>query len=487
MSNTPEVRDLECLLSTKLNGRKVIECTTRHLTAVGDNYGSTMLALDVKLSPADGEEEFLQLVAKMCPTNQMLLEIFQVNITFTKEMAIYMVSVPEFLRLQADEGCPDDEKLDVFIECYGSRTSLSPTEASVDADAVILLENIKIKGYTVGDRAKGFDLEHTELILRNVAKFHAAPIALRHKDAQLFDQKVRAHLKKIDIDEGLTSEAAAEMKKKQFQAFENELKSIPEVLSLYDIIARQLEMCQERQRDLNFYEENIFNTICHNDLWVNNVMIAYDAAGKPSRVKIFDFQLIMYASMSLDVLFFLFTSVQNDILLENFDNFLKFYFDEFCKSLKFFGCPLDDFTWEKFNEDINKQAPYELYHITSMIKILLIDKQKMAEKEEITDDTFYDAEMVGPNYYEKLKLIILEYKKRNWLIEFNEDINKQAPYELYHITSMIKILLIDKQKMAEKEEITDDTFYDAEMVGPNYYEKLKLIILEYKKRNWLIE
>lgn len=107
-------------------------------------------------------------------------------------------------------------------------------------------------------------------------------------------------------------------------------------------------MCQERQGDLDYYEENPFNTICHNDLWVNNVMIAYDDRGKPTRVKIFDFQLIMYASLSIDVLFFLFTSVQNDILLEHFEYFLKFYFDEFCKSLKYFGCSLDDFTWEKY-------------------------------------------------------------------------------------------------------------------------------------------
>uniref|UniRef100_A0A1L8DNF4 Putative juvenile hormone-inducible protein n=1 Tax=Nyssomyia neivai TaxID=330878 RepID=A0A1L8DNF4_9DIPT len=413
MSNIPEVRDLVGLLTPKLNGKKVMECTTRYLTSVGDNYGSTMLALDVKLCSMAGQEEYLQLVAKMCPTNQMLLEIFQVDITFTKEMAIYMMSVPAFLALQEDQKCPESEKLDVFIKCYGSRTSLAPCATFVDADAVLLLENIKIKGYSVGDRSKGFDMDHTELILRNIAKFHAAPIALRHKNPQLFEQNVRLHLKKIDIDEGLTSEAAAEMKK----AFENELKSIPEVLSLYDVIERQLEMCQERQRDLTYYEENVFNTICHNDLWVNNVMIAYDDDGKPERVKIFDFQLVMYASMSLDVLFFLFTSVQDDILQENFDDFLKFYFEEFCSSLQFFGCPLDEFTWEKFLDDINRQAPYELYHITSMIKILLIDKQKMAEKTEITDDTFYDAEMVGPNYYEKLKLIILEYKKRNWLIE----------------------------------------------------------------------
>ncbi|XP_059616957.1 uncharacterized protein LOC132261924 isoform X2 [Phlebotomus argentipes] len=414
MSDTPEVKDLAVLLTPKLVGRKVKECTTKHLTAVGDNYGSTMLSLSVTMTSSDGSEEGrLELVAKMCPTNKMLLDIFQVNITFTKEMAVYTASVPEFLRLQEETECPEEEKLDVFIECYGSRASLDPESESVDGDAVLLLENMKVKGYSVGERSKGFDMEHTKLILKNMAKFHAAPIALRYKKPAIFEEKVRVHLKKIDIDEGLTSEVSAQMK----LALDNELKSIPEVLQIFDQIDRQFEMCQERQRDLNYYEENPFNTICHNDLWVNNVMIAYDDYGSPTRVKIFDFQLIMYASLSIDVLFFLFTSVQNDILLENFEKFLKFYFNEFCNSLKYFGCPVEDFSWEKFLDDINRQAPYELYHLVAMTKILLIDKQKMAQKNEITDDTFYDAEMVGPNYYDKLKLIILEYKKRHWLIE----------------------------------------------------------------------
>ncbi|GAB0093276.1 uncharacterized protein DMENIID0001_083570 [Sergentomyia squamirostris] len=411
----PEVRDLTTLLTPKLNGKKVMKCMTKYLTAVGDNYGSTMLSLSVNVGSGEdiNDEQSLELVAKMCPTNKMLLEIFQVDITFTKEISIYTVSVPEFLRLQEEQGCPEDEKLDVFIKCYGSRTSLDATAMKVDSDAVLLLENVKIQGYTVGDRSKGFDREHTELILRNVAKFHAAPIALRYKNREIFEKKVHSHLKKIDIDTGLTSEAWTEMKK----SLENELKSIPEVLPFFDMITHQFDMCQERQRDLDFYEENPFNTICHNDLWVNNVMIAYDESGKPVRVKIFDFQLIMYASLSLDVLFFLFTSVQNDTLLENFDYFLKFYFDEFCKSLQFFGCPVDDFTWNTFIKDIDKQAPYEFYHIVAMTKILLIDKQKMAEQDEITDDTFSSSEFVGPNYYEKLRLIVLEFSKRNWLIK----------------------------------------------------------------------
>lgn len=52
----------------------------------------------------------------------------------------------------------------------------------------------------------------------------------------------------------------------------------------------------------------------------------------------------------------------------------------------------------------------------------------MAEKKEITDDTFSDADMVGPNYYEKLKLLILEYKKRNWLIKWAEAIVNDDPW-----------------------------------------------------------
>lgn len=64
--------------------------------------------------------------------------------------------------------------------------------------------------------------------------------------------------------------------------------------------------------------------------------------------------------------------------------------------------------------DLN--APYELYHILIMTKVLLIDSKKMAELDDFVDDAFFDANMVGPDYYQKLKLIVKEFEKRNWLV-----------------------------------------------------------------------
>lgn len=40
----------------------------------------------------------------------------------------------------------------------------------------------------------------------------------------------------------------------------------------------------------------------------------------------------------------------------------------------------------------------------------------MKNASEITDDFMINADLIGPEYYAKLKLIVLEFEKRNWII-----------------------------------------------------------------------
>lgn len=90
-----------------------------------------------------------------------------------------------------------------------------------------------------------------------------------------------------------------------------------------------------------------YNTICHNDFWMNNMMLKFDEAGLPNGIRIVDFQVTHYNSAAMDVLFFLFTSVENDVLEAELDHFLRLYFDSLIDCLKANGCPLEVFTYER--------------------------------------------------------------------------------------------------------------------------------------------
>lgn len=108
--------------------------------------------------------------------------------------------------------------------------------------------------------------------------------------------------------------------------------------------------------DTKNYEVNIvqalkrktpFNTVCHSDFWVNNMMLKWDEKGSPTAIKIFDFQITHFSSLVHDLLFFLFTSVEKELLEDRFEDFIEFYFKELYECLMVNECPLEDFSRER--------------------------------------------------------------------------------------------------------------------------------------------
>lgn len=111
--------------------------------------------------------ELLHLVAKMRPSSEEFLEIFQIDITFVKEAAVYLKIVPSLLALQREQGFDGDgELIDVFCRCFNARVSLDPTVEKVDQDGVMLFENLKLAGYVTADRRKGFNRELARYVLK---------------------------------------------------------------------------------------------------------------------------------------------------------------------------------------------------------------------------------------------------------------------------------------------------------------------------------
>lgn len=52
-----------------------------------------------------------------------------------------------------------------------------------------------------------------------------------------------------------------------------------------------------------------------------------------------------------------------------------------------------------------------------MIKITLLDKDKMAAMDELSEDLVLNPDMLGANYFKKLQMVVLEFQKRGWLLK----------------------------------------------------------------------
>lgn len=66
----------------------------------------------------------LHLVTKTAVTNAYLIDIFQPSLTFVKEVHFYSDIIPAIESFEEIADVPENERIDTFIQCFGSRISL---------------------------------------------------------------------------------------------------------------------------------------------------------------------------------------------------------------------------------------------------------------------------------------------------------------------------------------------------------------------------
>lgn len=131
----------------------------------------------------------------------------------------------------------------------------------------------------------------------------------------------------------------------------------------------------------SFSYENVknepFTSICHSDLWVNNTLQILQA----DRIidnKLVDFQFYCYDSPGQDVLFFLWSSVQLEVIKEHFDDLLQFYHMNFLQVLHEFCCDLLPFSFEKFEEELKNCVEYQIMHTIHICPLVFGKKGEFA-------------------------------------------------------------------------------------------------------------
>lgn len=142
MNNTV-VNQLDPVL--KLGSDTIItDIKTAPLIAKGENFGSILIKLDVKVkNQKSNTEEEINCVAKFIPEQEFLQKLFDVQNTVRNEIRFYNELIPSLQAFQKENGA--EEVIDFFPKFYGGRLNLTGNE-TVDEDSVIILENLITSG-----------------------------------------------------------------------------------------------------------------------------------------------------------------------------------------------------------------------------------------------------------------------------------------------------------------------------------------------------
>ena len=419
ITNKVELRkeDLENLLQREIGLVKVKDFTTKPLTNPGDNYGSTILSVEVLFYNGNNNLEKLPIVAKLVPESAFLRKVFNIETTFNKEVRAYTLVSPEFYKLQIEKGIPKNEILDVFSKYYGSRSN-KQDDISMEADesAVLLMENLKLSGYELRDRRKGLNLEHMEFTLNKLAQFHALGLALKLLKPQVFKDTVLKACEKFKLGTG---------EEEDENWVESNIASIRDIPEIVPHIAKITKRLNEINLNLKERREDPvrepFATIVHNDFWVNNMMFNYDKScnegdekKSPNAIKFVDFQITSYSSPVRDLIFLLFTSSEDGLLDVHLDHLMQLYHKELTGHLTKLGCDTASFSLEHFMEEVNFYAPKEFYHILFMLNPISADPSNVEETSKMTKDSI-SKNARGNVYESKVKTMVQKFVANKWL------------------------------------------------------------------------
>uniref|UniRef100_A0A6P4EMM4 Uncharacterized protein LOC108044747 n=1 Tax=Drosophila rhopaloa TaxID=1041015 RepID=A0A6P4EMM4_DRORH len=379
----PEIRDLSKVVEQHLSGARLLNYRSKSLTQPGDNYGSTLLAIHAQLQRPDGQLLEKELVAKVPPTDPKYWQFFQPERTCLTENAVYKILAPALALLQDEAGIPAESQFKAFPRYYGSRESLDPSSSKVDQNAVLVLENLRSRGFVPGQRLQPFDLPHTLFALRHMAEFHALPLALRLLKPEVFREQVRPFFEKFDWH-AAAPEWKAIMKAETLEdirrATNNDTKLVAHIRELSDKFFEFLATAPDRP-------DGPFCSIIHCDFWTNNLMFRYEPSGTPIDLKIIDFQTAQYDSVVHDIISFLLSSVDTAILEIHFEHMLEVYYEAFVGCLRRVGADLACHTNKAFRAEVKRVAYIQVPHAIFMTRFILADNAvgETAEICELSD------------------------------------------------------------------------------------------------------
>ncbi|CAG9765384.1 unnamed protein product [Ceutorhynchus assimilis] len=402
MSELSEIKNLRDLVKDRIEG-EILEQAAKRLVPPGENYGSIIYKVDFSVKNDDSTETY-HAVAKCTPPNKVTQEVFNTQITFKTEIGWYTTVIPTYKEFQKEKGV---KEADFFQHFLGARISLDPDSDVVDEYGCILTKNLISLGYKNVDRHEGFDLKTAKSVLRDLAKYHAIPWALKQQNPKLFAEKILPFMPKYPNSDDDSVDFMASVKQN--------LRNMPEITEYLDRVIHVLD--NNKPFDFEFVPREPWATITHTDFWSNNIMVTDE--DEPKTI-ILDLQGTRYGSLASDVLFLFALSIKLDVNEKHMDALIEHYWTNFVGTVKELDSDVTGLTYEGFLEELSLRAKSELGHALFIGQFIFLEKgvthfdssDKDFKKEDL--DSSGNVEF-GKKHRDRFSWVIKEFARRNWI------------------------------------------------------------------------
>ncbi|XP_070509090.1 uncharacterized protein [Chironomus tepperi] len=301
---------------------KVTSFDIKAATKPGENFASAVYRAAIKFtSKYSKDEKEMSVIIKTQPVNVDLpdMEILQDTTLYDTEIAAYTEVLVKIQELVSGAGYED-------VMCpkliYYTMTP----------KPVIMLEDVKVNGFDTMIPSIHEDFEISKMIVKRLAKFHAAGYYLQDEkkiDATTFDScifKLGKNSEKMFGDgyEALLSTMSS------WDGFEKYLKPIEKF--------KEVALKKALKTYLPSSSPNAINVLNHGDFHFKNMLykISKDD-GKIEDFMMLDFQICVYGSPAIDLIYTLYNFVSDEDRITRYDEFLYIYHEQFIEALTKFG------------------------------------------------------------------------------------------------------------------------------------------------------
>lgn len=297
---------------------QIVEIFITPATAKGENYASTMTRVRVKYT--NPGQRNLQSGSFLIKSNVENDEYTSGKLSdcdvFSREMEIYSKIIPKLRKILQSKDL-DEELVPRIIDIDYAHDS-------------IMFEDLTARSFVPADRVKGFDMAHAKMVLRKLAKWHAASAVLGHAEPEIFQSYDRGLMtRRTDV---------------HVPYYENSLRFCASAVSRlpgYEKYASKMFKLQNKLVELGrraFDRRNDrLNVFVHGDLWITNVLFKYNANMHPVDATLIDFQFSFWGSPTIDLHYFFNTSLSDELVLDGQEELVQYYYEMLVEDLQGLG------------------------------------------------------------------------------------------------------------------------------------------------------
>lgn len=280
----------------------------------GNNYVGLVLRLKIFFNHSSNTFAKSFVIKTTLPDPKMK-EIVKNYKLFDKEMLMFETILPKYQKILGD-----------------SEPAMCPESIKMDWDNMTLVfEDLNESGFVVANRKKGVDMAHARILMESLAKYHACSMVLAEKEGSEIFKDLHIHM----INE------ESPQAKEHFQRCFNDMTQEVKTWHGYEKYAEKLENILPKffEQEINLYKkcQSKIKVVIHGDLWVSNFMFKYDAKNNPIAVKFIDLQIAYYGSPIFDLIYFLVTSVEDDIRFNRANEVIQMYHQALVSTLERLG------------------------------------------------------------------------------------------------------------------------------------------------------